>query len=346
MLSRRHAASAARPAPLSALLLSAALVLTGCSSGSGDPDAPASSSTGAASGTATPTGDFEAVTVTDPAEGATGEAAVPAVDVAAPLSVAETTTRVLRPGDGAAAAEGDVVTVEFVGVNGTTGEPFGSSSFGQGQPPVSFVLGGGVIPGFLKALTGAQVGSRVLAAVAPADGYGPQGGLAQAQIGAEDTLVYLIDVVSVAPGYASGEAVDPATFPPGLPTVAVDPTTHAPTITVDSAATPPSDLVVQPLIRGTGAPVEAGQTLTVQYTGVTWSTGAVFDSSWEKGTPFTFQQGGGVIDGWNEGLLGVPVGSQVLLVVPPAKGYGDTARGEAIPAGSTLVFVVDVLSAG
>lgn len=340
MLSRRHAA----PAALPALLLAAALALTGCSSGSGDAQDAASSaatSTDTPSGAVTPSGDFGAVTVTDPAAGST----VPTVSVPAPLSVAETTTRVLTPGTGQGAAEGDVVTVDFVGVNGATGEVFGSSAFSDSQPPVSFVLGSGVIPGFVKALTGAQPGSRVLAAVTPADGYGPQGGLAQAKIGAEDTLVYLIDVKSVAPGYASGEAVDPSTFPAGLPTVAVDPTTHAPTITVDSAATPPSQLVSQLLIRGTGAPVAQGQTLTVQYTGVTWSTGQVFDSSWTKGTPFTFQQGGQVIDGWNEGLLGVPVGSQVLLVVPPDKGYGDAEQG-SIPAGSTLVFVVDVLSAG
>ena len=344
MLSRRHAT----PAALPAVLLAAALALTGCSSGSGDAQDAASSaatSTETPSSAVTASGDFGAVTVTDPAAGATGQAAVPTVDVGAPLSVTETATRVLMEGTGAEAEEGDVVTVEFVGVNGTTGESFGSSSFGQGQPPVSFVLGGGVIPGFVKALTGAKVGSRVLAAVTPADGYGPQGGLAQAKIGAEDTLVYLIDVKSVAPGYATGEAVDPSTFPAGLPTVQVDPSTHTPTITVDSAATPPSQLESQLLIKGSGDPVQAGQSLTVQYTGVTWSTGQVFDSSWEKGTPFTFTQGGGVIDGWNEGLLGVPVGSQVLLVVPPDKGYGDQAQGEAIPAGSTLVFVVDVLAA-
>lgn len=338
MLSPRHAAPA--------VLLAAALALTGCSSGSGDADATASTAaTDAASSAPAPSGDLADVTVTDPAEGAEGQAAVPTVTIPGALSVAETTTRELTKGDGQAAKAGDVVTIDFVGLNGKDGEVFGASAYGQGQAPVSFVLGPGVIPGFSKALDGVTVGSRVLAAVAPADGYGPQGGLPQAGIGAEDTLVYLIDVRSVAPGYASGEAVDPSSLPAGLPQVQVDPTTHAPTITVDSAATPPSTLVAQTLIKGTGKPVEEGQTLTVQYTGVTWSTGEVFDSSWAKGAPFTFQQGGGVIDGWNEGLLGVPVGSQVLLVVPPDKGYGDKAQGEQIPANSTLVFVVDVLSA-
>ena len=67
-----------------------------------------------------------------------------------------------------------------------------------------------------------------------------------------------------------------------------------------------------------------------------------FDSSWERGAPFSFVQGGGqVIAGWDENLLDLTVGSQVMLVIPPEEAYGD--QGEL--AGETLIFVVDVLDA-
>jgi peptidylprolyl isomerase len=104
--------------------------------------------------------------------------------------------------------------------------------------------------------------------------------------------------------------------------------------------------VVQPLIIGAGAEVEAGQTITVHYTGVTWDDGKVFDSSWTSGSPASFEIGtGAVIAGWDEGLVGQTVGSQVLLVVPPAKGYPDGSPDGSIQAGDTIVFVVDILAA-
>src|SRR5690625_6332175 len=78
----------------------------------------------------------------------------------------------------------------------------------------------------------------------------------------------------------------------------------------------------------------------MHYTGWTWSDGEQFDSSWERGAPFSFVQGAEqVITGWDEQLLDVPVGSQVMLVIPPEDAYGD--QGEL--AGETLVFVIDIL---
>ena len=72
----------------------------------------------------------------------------------------------------------------------------------------------------------------------------------------------------------------------------------------------------------------------------------MFDSSWETGAPATFGIGNGaVIVGWDEGLVGRTIGSQILLVVPPDKGYGDQGSGETIPPGATLVFVIDILDA-
>ena len=92
--------------------------------------------------------------------------------------------------------------------------------------------------------------------------------------------------------------------------------------------------------------VEAGQTVTVQYTGVIWDTGKKFDSSWDRGQPIDFGIGTQqVIAGWDEGLVGQTVGSQVLLVVPPDKGYGTAGSPPKITGTDTLVFVVDILDA-
>ena len=106
----------------------------------------------------------------------------------------------------------------------------------------------------------------------------------------------------------------------------------------------PDGLVVEVLEAGTGAPVVERQSITVHYTGWLWD-GAQFDSSWDRGEPISFGIArGSLIDGWVDGLVGQPVGSKVLLVVPPEAGYGDRNMGP-IPGGSTLVFVVDVLEA-
>ncbi len=111
-----------------------------------------------------------------------------------------------------------------------------------------------------------------------------------------------------------------------------------------SGATMPEDLVVEVLEAGKGAPVVERQSITVHYTGWLWD-GATFDSSWDRGEPISFVIArGSLIDGWVDGLVGQPVGSKVLLVVPPGAGYGQRSMGP-IPGGSTLVFVVDVLDA-
>lgn len=111
-----------------------------------------------------------------------------------------------------------------------------------------------------------------------------------------------------------------------------------------AGATMPDGLVVDVLESGDGAAVIEGQSITVHYTGWLWD-GAKFDSSWDRGEAISFVIArGSLIDGWVDGLVGHPVGSKVLLVVPPEAGYGHRAMGP-IPAGSTLVFAVDVLAA-
>ena len=216
-----------------------------------------------------------------------------------------------------------MLSMNFVQVSGTDGSTVGST---YGTAPAQLTLGDPQVFGTLtEALTGQSVGARLLFA-AP----GPEGSTIMA--------IEVADAKTI-PTRAEGTAVTPA---PGLPTVTLA-ENGAPSIEpVD--AEPPTELVVQPLIEGTGPEVTSGQSVTFQYSGWLWD-GTPFDSSWEKGSPFTTTIGAGqVIQGWDQGLVGQKVGSQVLLVIPPALGYGDTDQG-AIPAGSTLVFVVDILAA-
>ncbi len=95
---------------------------------------------------------------------------------------------------------------------------------------------------------------------------------------------------------------------------------------------------------GTGAAAKAGDTLTVNYCGVGLGTKAVFDSSWTRGEPATFPLDG-LIPGWQEGLPGMQVGGQRLLVIPSELGYGEQGT-QGIPPNETLVFVVQLESIG
>ncbi len=106
---------------------------------------------------------------------------------------------------------------------------------------------------------------------------------------------------------------------------------------------PPTELQKTDLVDGTGDPVPAGATVTVDYIGVSCSTGKIFDSSYSRGEPATFPLTQ-VIPGWTQGIPGMKVGGQRLLVIPPDLGYGDTGGGPDIAPGETLWFVVDMKS--
>ena len=107
--------------------------------------------------------------------------------------------------------------------------------------------------------------------------------------------------------------------------------------------TPPTELVVEDLIEGSGPAVEAGSRVQVHYVGVAWSTGEEFDASWNRGTPLPLTVGvGQVIAGWDQGLLGMKVGGRRKLTVPPQLAYGPAGGGHQL-SGRTLIFVIDLL---
>ncbi|GER22094.1 peptidyl-prolyl cis-trans isomerase [Zafaria cholistanensis] len=108
--------------------------------------------------------------------------------------------------------------------------------------------------------------------------------------------------------------------------------------------TPPSELVVEDLIVGDGAEAVPGSTVSTHYVGVAWSTGEEFDSSWGRGAPLDFRVGvGQVIQGWDQGLLGMKVGGRRRLEIPSHLAYGDRGAGALIGPGETLIFVVDLV---
>ena len=110
---------------------------------------------------------------------------------------------------------------------------------------------------------------------------------------------------------------------------------------------PPTELVVEDLVVGDGPEAVPGKTCSMQYVGVAWSTKKQFDSSWDRGQPFSFPLGGGqVITGWDRGVPGMKVGGRRRLTIPADLGYGSRGAGRTIGPGETLVFVVDLVSVG
>ena len=97
------------------------------------------------------------------------------------------------------------------------------------------------------------------------------------------------------------------------------------------------------LVKGAGREAHVGETASVHYTG--WlKDGSKFDSSLDRGQPFQFRLGAGrVIKGWDEGVVGMNIGSKRKLIIPPYLGYGKRGAGRVIPPNATLIFEVELL---
>ncbi|MDN5901384.1 MAG: FKBP-type peptidyl-prolyl cis-trans isomerase, partial [Brachybacterium sp.] len=253
--------------------------------------------------------------------------AEPTIEFTTPLEITAAAAEIVVPGDGETIAEGDTIIWRDLYVDASTGKTL--QSWWQGAPAGGVqVTAEGIGQAAFDVFTTMAVGSRFVMA-----------GWQQSADGQAYSLLQVGDVDRVvSPLHAEGEPGSPSgTFPAvtladnGAPALDAPPEGEAPTSTVRE------DLIV-----GAGDTTGAGDYLTMHYTGWKWSDGSQFDSSWERGAPFSFVQGEGrVIQGWDENLLDVPVGSQVMLVIPPAEAYGDQRE----LAGETLVFVVDVLDA-
>lgn len=258
---------------------------------------------------------------------------IPELKFETPWGIDKTQTQVIKEGTSPQTlTDTSVVTINYMGVNGTTGDTF-DNSFERGAP-ATFSLEQ-VVPGFQKGLSGQKVGSRVLIGMVPDDGYGD--GNPNAGIEPGTSLLFLVDIISANFSEAVGEEVAPAE---GMPTVAL--TDGKPTITIPAGVAAPTELRAQPIIKGPGAAVTAESNIEVQYRAFNYADGALWQDAWSP------QAGklSSLIEGWKQGLVGQTAGSRVLLVVPPALAFPDGLPNAQPPleAGQTLVYVIDILN--
>jgi peptidylprolyl isomerase len=128
-------------------------------------------------------------------------------------------------------------------------------------------------------------------------------------------------------------------------TPATGPLSKEPTVTPPSGPAP-TKLVTKDLIVGTGPEAKAGDSVTVNYVGVLYKGGKVFDASWKRNETFPFVLGKSqVIPGWEQGIVGMKVGGRRELIIPSGLAYGAKGSPPTIPPNSALIFVVDLLAA-
>lgn len=240
---------------------------------------------------------------------------------------------VVKEGDGEDIVPGDLISVRYQLVDATTGDVMGTSERGADgvlpvllnpnqQSQLSDFTQSSI---FLVATECEPIGSQVVLTL-PAATLGE---------GANDVVLY-VETLEKLPTVASGEAQEPVA---GMATVTLD-ENGAPTITIPDGEAP-TETQVATLIKGDGPVVAEGDLVTVQYRGVKWSDGKEFDATWTNAAfPAQFPTTG-VVTGFKKGLEGQTVGSQVLIEIPPADGYGASEGHEL--AKETLVFVVDIL---
>ncbi len=287
--------------PFSALVaLSVVLLVAGCGASSG-------SHGGSAGGAALPT-----------VSGSYGDK--PTLSFPGGNPPATLQKKVLHAGTGPVVAKGDLLVADYLGQI-WKGKVF-DNSYDRKQP-AAFPIGmGKVIPGWDKTLVGVAAGSRVLLSIPPADGYGAQG-QPQAGIKGSDTLEFVVDVVT---SYKSSSAGDPNATkqkPPAAGPQVTGALGARPTVTVPKNTPKPTTTVTTVLAKGHGPVVKPGL-VVLQYVAVDW-TGKTVGSTWQDGTPAGAPIGTAGQKTPFDSLVGVPVGSRVLVEIPAQQGEGPFA---------------------
>ena len=320
-----------------------ALAMAACSGPTtppGDSGTPTSTPSGTQAATGLPSAPEPSIVPSDnmdgiDATGGFGEA--PELTIPSPWAIKTTQTKILVQGDGPTVPEGAFIQVRYYGKNARSGEVF-DENYSSDEKFFTMSLSG-LIPGWQKGVAGQKVGTRLIIAVPGADGYDGSGGRPDNGIEIGDTLVFVIDIIRTSFSEPTGETV--AVTDSSLPTVTGE--IAAPVVTIPSTTTPPSTLVTQPLIIGTGPAVEAADTIMINYSEYIWSSGTLVRTTYGFGT----LQGllSQTIPAWKQALPGQPTGSRLLLVVPPDLAYSQGSKQNNIPEGSTMVYLVDILYA-
>ena len=275
-------------------------------------------------------------------EGKQGEA--PKVNFDGRLDGSEEEKDVLVEGDGETVADGDTVEANWWIGNGFTEEE-AQNTFEQGTQEVE--LSEDVLPFLRETMIGSTVGDRIVLLTSAEQAFGELGN-PSIGIGNKDSVLAVVDILgrseTVPPEPAldgpQGEEKKPAGWAPTL----IEEGGVVTGLDFSTAHEPTGELIATTLIKGDGAKVKSGDTLTVDYLGQVYNADEPFDESYSA-QPAEFPIGvGQVIAGWDERLVGRTVGSRVILEIPPAKGYGEEGNEQAgIKGTDTLFFVVDIL---
>lgn len=260
-----------------------------------------------------------------------------------PLPAAkEAQLAVLEEGTGEPLVAGTTeYSVVVTGVDGNTGTTIFNET-------VESVVGDAAIAPMLKQLAGCATDTgRMVMAMPVGQLWQDPAAVGLTTMAPEDTFIVTLDFDGIVePPLGDDELLPqaegtPATLPDGMPEVSVA-DNGEPTITMPQAA-PPAELTIANLIDGSGETIAPGDTVYVHYTGVLWTTGKIFDSSWGAGRPISFETTG-VIPGFQKALEGQKVGSRVVTVIPPSEGYGsEWLISNGGSADDAMVFVIDIL---
>lgn len=271
--------------------------------------------------------------------------ASPTVTFDAPLDVESTQRLVVIPGSGAEVAVGDDIFIDFALYNASSGEKISDSGYDELSPSILRLDPSALLfEGVALTVACSTLGSRVVGLIPASEAISPEG-VPNFGLQPDEGLILVVDVISIRPipeeplERLEGEPAEPGE---GFPSISYD-ETGEPSVVIPEGDVP-TEFALETLITGNGAVVAADAVVIVQYHGVNWNTGEVFDSSWERGEPAVFPTGG-VIPGFRDGLVGQTVGSRVVIVIPAELGYGPrggTSDG-SIGAEDTIVFVVDIL---
>ncbi|EPH00451.1 hypothetical protein HMPREF1531_02563 [Propionibacterium sp. oral taxon 192 str. F0372] len=315
-------------------LMALTLVLGACGGESGGDSSPSVSPAASTDTSATASPEVSPASLADLAgiEVSADTAAAPTINAPYPFTVSETLVRTVVEGSGAeVTGDNTLVSVQYAGINATTGEEF-DSSWARGGQPVTFPLNG-VVAGFSKAIKGQKVGSRIVTAITPADGYGPNGN-SNAGIGGSDVLLFAIDIVDVQLSGPSGETVTPAE---GLPVV----TENNGVPTIATAGVPePTSVVVQPLVKGSGTVVPQNASVRSKAVCVTWDGTEFYNDYASSGTD---DNGKGTHAALWQALQGQQVGSRLLVTVPGDQAFPAGNPNPSIAPNSAMACVIDIL---
>jgi peptidylprolyl isomerase len=159
------------------------------------------------------------------------------------------------------------------------------------------------------------------------------------------TLLLLLVLVLALAGCGGDDGGESAATPTPKATATPDnkDTSKKPVVTVPDEL-PPEKLEIRDIVKGSGPKAKTGDTVSMQYVGLTWSTGVEFDASWDRGEPFKFQLGAGkVIKGWDQGIPGMQKGGRRELTIPADLAYGAQGQPPDIGPNECLRFIVDLV---